>query len=157
MNKENKIRDLLNSLEENLNESINDNIEIESFDGHQQMAQTNYDFMEDIEVLLFNVGKVLGNEDLIEMFKKPRTIEEIAEYLNNSYSLEDVEEIEVIETTRDAEREPKYVYLDEIVKHIPTGKFYLFSTQTQGDYYSDPQFMGEVEEEEIVTMKWTLK
>jgi len=32
MNKENKIRDLLNSLEENLNESINDNIEpIEDF------------------------------------------------------------------------------------------------------------------------------
>jgi len=157
MNKENKIRDLLNSLEENLNESINDNIEIESFDGHQQMAQTTYDFMEDIEVLLFNVGKILDNKDLIEMFKKPRTIEEIVKDLNKFPCLEYIEELEVIENTRDAEREPKYIYEDQIVKHIPTGKFYLFSTQTQGDYYSDPQFMGEVETKEIVTIKWTLK
>jgi|VirMetMinimDraft_7_1064189.scaffolds.fasta_scaffold185713_2 hypothetical protein len=157
VNKENKIRDLLNSLEENLNESINDNIEIESFDGHQQMAQTNYDFMEDIEVLLFDIGKILDNKDLIEMFKKPRTIEEIAKDINdNNTYFEDIEELEVIETTRDAERVPKYIYEDQIVKHIPSGKFYLFSTQTQGDYYSGPEFMGEVAKKEIITTKWVV-
>jgi hypothetical protein len=133
VNKENKIRDLL----------------------------TNYDFMEDIEVLLFDIGKILDNKDLIEMFKKPRTIEEIVKDLFHQTPIEDIDELEVIETTRDTERESKYGYYTyQIVKHIPSGKFYLFSTETKKlryYYYLEHQFMGEVEEEEIVTMKWTLK
>jgi hypothetical protein len=43
------------------------------------------------------------------------------------------------------------------MKHIPTGKFYRFSTEFSGDYYSKAEFEGEVIPKEIVKTEWVKK
>jgi hypothetical protein len=153
-----QIKGLLHSFTENVDEGIQENVETERMDEYHSSIYTTYSIKEDTEDLLLKIGKLLGNETLIELFKKPKTIEEIVSELNEGVYLEDFEEIELIERTSDADRcGPKYIYIDEIVKYIPDGKIYYFTTQTQGDHSEAPEFVGEVIKKEIVTTKWVTK
>jgi hypothetical protein len=122
-----------------------------------ETAEETYCVDDDAKDLLYKIGLAINNHILIEMFKKPKTIEEIVAEIKKGKSIEDFEELEEIESERDADSEPKYIYLYEIMKHIPTGKFYRFSTQIYKDDYSEPEFMGEVIPKEITTIQWVKK
>jgi hypothetical protein len=120
-------------------------------------AEETYFVNDDVETLLYKIGIVINNDILIDMFTKPKTIEEIVREITEDKCPEDFEELEEIESERDADSEPKYVYVIQIMKHIPTGKFYQFSTQSSGDCYFKAEFMGEVIQKEIVTTQWVKK
>lgn len=149
-----EILDLVEKFIENVDQGIGENLASEYHDEYYSTTYTTYSVQSDVEELLLDIGKILKNEELVNLFKKPKTIQEIVSELKDNTSLSDFEELEEIETTRDADREPKYVYIIEIVKHIPSGKFYQFSTQTQGDYFNKPKFDGEVVKKEITTTQW---
>ena len=100
------------------------------------------------------------NKILIAAYKKPKTIEEIVAEIEKHTSFtrsiyfSDFEELEEVESTRDANINADCVYFDEIVKHTPTGKFYRFYTEVSGEFYGKPEFMGEVILQQITTTQW---
>jgi len=153
----NKIQELVREFIGNVDEGIQENIQHESVSEYHTSVYTTYAVEEDIEELLYKIGVELKSETLIDLFKKPKTIQEIVSELNENTNFSDYEELEEIESTRDAESEPKYVYIIQFMKHKPTGKFYQFTTQTQGDVWSKPEFMGEVENKEVVQTIWVSK
>jgi hypothetical protein len=112
---------------------------------------------DDVGNLLYKIGLAINNDILIDMFKKPKTIEEIVSEIENGGFIADFEELEVIESGRDANGFPKYSFLCEIVKHIPTGKFYRFLTQIYRGNYSKAEFDGEVIPKETITIQWVKK
>jgi hypothetical protein len=120
-------------------------------------AEETYFVNDDVENLLYKIGIVINNDILIDMFKKPKTIEEIVSEIENGGFIADFEELEVIESGRDANGFPKYSFLCEIVKHIPTGRFYRFLTQIYRGNYSKAEFDGEVIQKEITTTQWVKK
>jgi len=152
-----KILELVNQFTINIDKGIQENIEYEFLDKYHTSVHTTYLVSDDLEKLLFEVGVILNNQILIDGFKKPKTIEEIVREITEDKCPEDFEELEEIESERDADSEPKYVYVVQIMKHIPTGKFYQFSTQSSGDCYFKAEFMGEVIQKEIITTQWIKK
>lgn len=158
-----KIKQLVEQFIINVNDGIQDNIQKESLDQYHASFYTTYSIEDDIEKLLLEVGVILDNKILIDAYKKPKTIEEIVAEIEKHTSFtrsiyfSDFEELEEIESTRDADSDPECVYINEIVKHIPTGKFYQFSTQKSGEDYGKPEFMGEVIQKQITTTQWVNK
>ena len=151
-----KIKQLVEQFIINVDDDIQNDVQYISLDGDDE----DYSIQDDIEKLLLQVGVILDNKILIDAYKKPKTIEEIVAEIEKHTSftrsiyLSDFEELEEVEDTRDANSDPKYVYINEIMKHIPTGKFYQFSTQKSGDEYGKPEFMGEVIQKQIITTQW---
>ena len=158
-----KIKQLVEQFIINVDDGIQDNLQTECVDQYHGSVYSTYSVQDDIEKLLLQVGVILNNKILIDAYKKPKTIEEIVAEIEKHTSFtrsiyfSDFEELEEIESTRDADSDPKYVYINEIVKHIPTGKFYQFSTQKSGDEYGKPEFMGEVIQKQITTTQWVNK
>ena len=116
-----------------------------------------YRVNDDVENLLYKIGIVINNDILIDMFKKPKTIEKIVSEITKDKAPDDFDELKLVESERDADSNPKYVYLNQIMKHIPTGKFYRFSTEFSGDYYSKAEYEGEVIQKEIIKTEWVRK
>ena len=148
-----KIRDIVSQCINNFEKNVADNLMVDcveydkaSFSGWD----SNYHPEDDIYKLLLDIGVILENETLINMFKEPKTIQEIAKEANEENICE-FEELEEIETTRDANSDSKYIYLCKIFKHKPTNKFYSFTMQTARDGTRIALgFEGEVEKKEIV-------
>lgn len=151
------IEKLVERFIDDIHQGIAENTEHEMLGDYHSATYTTYDVSDDINDLLYKIGVEVDNRTLIDLYKQPKTIEEIEKELTENSSLSDFEELEEVETIRDADSEPKYVYITEIVKHIPTGKFYKFSTQTQGDYSGVPEFRGEVIQKEITITQWLSK
>ena len=116
-----------------------------------------YEIDKDLYRFLFKLGEILGNKDLKTMFKYQKTIEEIVAELKDNTYFSYFEELEEVEECEYIINDPKYVYINEIVKHIPTGKFYQFSRQKSGEFYGKPEFMGEVIQKQITTTQWVNK
>ena len=145
-----RIKDTINTSKNKIEYNINENIETEDFG-----SQTTYDFTDDLTDLIFEVGKIINNKELIDMFKKPRTIDEIIKC--NFKCLTDVEEFEIVSSQEDNNREVKYSYIKEVVKHKPSEKFFLFETQIfQGEIIDNPQFRGEVEKVVVQKTEWKI-
>jgi hypothetical protein len=151
-----KIKQLVEQFIINVNDGIQDNIQKESLDQYHASFYTTYSIQDDIEKLLLQVGVIFDNKILIDAYKKPKTIEEIVAALEDNICLSGFQELKEVEDTRDADSDPKYVYINEIMKHIPTGKFYQFSTQQSrdGNFSCKPEFMGEVIQKQITTTQW---
>ena len=151
-----KIRNLVDKFRNQVNKALLENI-VEESAGDMYSVSCDYEIDNDLDRFLFKLGEILGNEDLKTMFKYEKTIEEIVAELEDNTCLSDFEELEEVEDTIGANSDSKYVYIDEIVKHIPTGKFYQFSTQKSGEDYGKPEFMGEVIQKQITTTQWVNK
>jgi hypothetical protein len=151
-----KITNLVDKFINQVNKTLLEDIVQESA-GNMIGFKCDYEIDNDLYRFLFKLGEILGNEDLKTMFKYEKTIEEIVAELEDNTCLSDFEELEEVEDTIGANSDSKYVYINEIVKHIPTGKFYQFSTQKSGDEYGKPEFMGEVIQKQITTTHWVNK
>ena len=151
-----KITNLVDKFRNQVNKALLEDI-VEESAGDMYSFRCDYEIDNDLYRFLFKLGEILGNEDLKTMFKYEKTIEEIVAELEDNTYLSDFEELEEVEDTIDANSDSKYVYINEIVKHIPTGKFYQFSTQKSGEDYGKPEFMGEVIQKQITTTQWVNK
>jgi hypothetical protein len=147
-----KITNLVDKFRNQVNKGLEDIVEESA--GDMYSIKCDYEIDNDLYRFLFKLGEILGNEDLKTMFKYEKTIEEIVAELEDNTCLSDFEELEEVEDTSDADSDSKYVYINEIMKHIPTGKFYQFSTQKSGEDYGKPEFMGEVIQKQIITTQW---
>lgn len=83
-----EILELLNKASEIIKENIEANTTIECVGDMDNGINCFYEPQEDLEDLLFKIGKIIDNKLLIEMFKKPATIEEIIEYNDRNYDTE---------------------------------------------------------------------
>ena len=151
-----KITNLVDKFRNQVNKILLEDIVQESA-GDMIGFKYDYEIDNDLYRFLFKLGEILGNEDLKTMFKYEKTIEEIVAELEDNTCLSDFEELEEVEDTIGANSDSKYVYINEIVKHIPTGKFYQFSTQKSGEDYGKLEFMGEVIQKQITTTQWVNK
>jgi hypothetical protein len=155
-----KIKQLVEQFIINVNDGIQDNIQKESIDQYHASVYTSYSVQDDIEKLLLKVGVILDNKILIDAYKKPKTIEEIVAEIEkhtsftSSIYFSDFEELEEVEDIIDANSDLECVSINEIIKHIPTGKFYQFSRQKSGEFYGKPEFIGEVIQKQITTTQW---
>ena len=157
MEKIQQIKELVEKFVINVDDGVRENIEVEYMDKYHRSGYTTYSAEEDVEKLMVDLGNILENQTLIDLFKKPRTIDEIVAELKEDTDLTSYEEMEEIEISRDAERENKYVYITTIYKHIPTSKFYSFTVQSSGDYYNKAEFDGEVVQQQVTTTQWVNK
>ena len=151
-----KITNLIDKFRTQVHKNILENIEGVSA-GDMYGFNCHYEIDNDLYRFLFKLGEILENKDLKTLFKYEKTIEEIVEELKDNKYLSDFEELEEEEEIEDAESGLKYVYIYDIMKHIPTGKFYQFRTQKYGDDYSKPEFIGEVIQKQITTTQWVNK
>lgn len=150
----NKIIKLIENLNCDIHSQFNDNIEIEEF-GSQATCPDLDDMIEDFIV---DVAKELKINELIEMFKKPLSIDEIVKKIdiNNVYDFEELEDIDSIE---DCNLEDKYIYRKIIFKHMPTNLNYSFTLQITSDRqeYLNIKYDGQVEKKEVIQTKWIVK
>ena len=151
-----KITNLVDKFRNQVNKTLLEDIVQESA-GDMIGFKCDYEIDNDLYRFLFKLGEILGNEDLKTMFKYEKTIEEIVAELKDNAYLSDFEELEEVEDTIDANSDLECVYINEIVKHIPSGKFYQFSRQKSGEDYGKPEFMGEVIQKQITTTQWVNK
>ena len=129
-------------------------IEIEEF-GSSTTYQTSLETM--IE-LIDEVNTILGNKTMLEELFAPLTIELIEAQLE-SVGLHNFEELKEIESSKDADREDKYIYISYIMLHTPSGKHYEFEEQTcrRTEETGSITLIGEVEKTEKTVITWGLK
>ena len=151
-----KITNLVDKFRNQVNNNFLENI-VEVSAGDMFGFKCDYEIDNDLYRFLFKLGEILGNKDLKTMFKYEKTIEEIVVELEDKICLSDFQELEEVEVIRDADSDSEYVYINQIMKHIPTGKFYQFSSQKSGEDYGKPEFMGEVIQKQITTTQWVNK
>jgi hypothetical protein len=96
-----------------------------------------------------------------------KTIKQIIRAVDNTdkdhsaaYELEEFEELELIESSKDPEYEDSEYGRRgyRIYKHIPTNKFYKFKVSFSAWYgYTTTEFLGEVKPIEEIKIKWIFK
>lgn len=153
MSKE-KILKIIDNVGCTISKDFNDNIEVEEF-GKQTSCSGLNEMLED---LLYEVGKELGIESLMKMFKRPLTMTEI-EHLINEKNFWNFEDLEEVDSKEDCEIEDKYIYETVIFKHKPSGKHYSFTSQMSNDRETSLSLVmnGEVKKTEVTITKWILK
>ena len=155
-----RIQDTVLECINNFERNVGDNIMLDCVeDGKPSFAgwNSNYHPESDIYKLLFDIGVILENDTLINMFKKPKTIDQIIEEANEANICE-FEELEEIEEIGSSNKDPETIYVFTIFKHKPTNKFYSFCVQKAMDGTRIVlEFDREVEKREIIKTVWEAK
>ena len=137
-----KYSDSIESFIKEIETEASSNIETEDFGS----CVVGGSYHEAIFDLLKDFGVDIKEEDLEE------NIDDIIECINidNLYDLKGFVEVE---TSRDADSEPKYVYENIIFKYTD-GKFYRVRVQTSNNKRVGLEFEGEVKKKETITYNW---
>lgn len=151
MDSKTKILKIIDELGECIDSEYNENIEVEDFGANASCAGLG----EMLEDFLSEVGKQLDIKELVEMFKRPLSIDQIVAQINE-HNLWNFEELKEVHSEEDCEREDKYIYKRIIFNHKPSNKNYCFTLQMSNDRNVDIhlEYDGQVEKKEVVTTQW---
>lgn len=137
----------LENCEDNLYDLINAG-DIESFENDGWM------WSGDLYGFLNGFVESLGNKLGIDLsLDTTRSMKDILCLIKTNSNIHDIEELEKVDTWID-NSEPKYTYINTIMKYKPTGDNYRFIEQSSGDEILNIYYAGKVERKEIKTFSW---